>query len=70
MTIVPDASGNCETDNSLERVNTQGSGSPVGSVTPSYVNELYGDTDTGAIYRAYGTTNTSWRLLGTEPQPC
>jgi len=37
-----------------------GSGSPIGSVTPHYVGQLYFDTDEKYIYRASGLTNVDW----------
>lgn len=41
-----------------------GSGTPVGSVTPDYVGQVYRDTGPSDLYMAYGTSNTFWKLIG------
>lgn len=40
-----------------------GSGSPVGSVAPTRLDQVYRDTTNGDLYHAYGFTNTSWTLI-------
>lgn len=42
----------------------QGSGSPVGVVTPTAVGYRYTDTSNGAVYLAVGATNADWISLG------
>lgn len=37
-----------------------GSGSPVGSVTPSFVNQFYRRTDSPELWQATGLTNADW----------
>ncbi len=42
----------------------EGNGSPLGAVTPVNIGETYLDNQHGAVYSAFGTTNTSWSLVG------
>lgn len=41
----------------------RGSGTPVGSVTPSIAGELYRDTTANKLWEATGTLNTNWEQL-------
>jgi len=41
----------------------EGTGSPVGSVVPRRVSDLYLDTSGNAFYRSYGLTNNDWQAL-------
>lgn len=65
MAIVRDLSGNnpfgaTKVDQKLEQPNRTGTATPIGSVTPGYVGEIYYDTTNKVSYRAYGAANTEW----------
>jgi hypothetical protein len=40
--------------------NRNNAGTPVGSLTPSYINEVVLDTTSGQLYIAIGAANTNW----------
>jgi hypothetical protein len=46
-----------------------GTSNPTGSVTPSFVNQLYVDTTNAKAYIAKGTTSADWVLLNTGVSP-
>lgn len=48
----------------------QGAGSPVGSVTPEFIGQLYHDLTGDTYYRSTGLTNADWTLIGSAPVIC
>jgi hypothetical protein len=65
MATVRDLSGNNPlgatfTDKAYEKANRTGTATPIGSVTPGYVGEIYYDSTNKVSYRSFGTANTEW----------
>lgn len=48
------------TDNPLSKYNRSNVGSPIGVLTPLFTAEIVLDTLSLQLFRAIGTTNTSW----------
>lgn len=42
------------------------SGSPIGSVLPDFVTQVYRDISNGVLYMANGTTASDWTIIGNE----
>jgi hypothetical protein len=66
MAIVPDLSGNFPaslplgTEGSFSSVNRIVAAPPNSATTPLYSGEVVRDSSTQLLWRALGTTNTSW----------
>lgn len=65
MTFVADKSGNTPTDKPWTFANRTVAGDPntTGPLTPQYAGEIVSDTANHALWKATGTTNTSWVAL-------
>ncbi len=70
MAVVADLSGNFPislpmgVDRQYADVNRVVAGSPFGTVTPAYANEIVQDSTTGSLYIAMSQLNTSWTNAG------
>ncbi len=53
-------------DRKLNSVNRTTTASPIGAMTPEYAGELVEDTTAEKVYRANGTTDTSWEPITRE----
>lgn len=61
---------NASTREIVERVNflikhfdyKTGTGSPVGTVTPDFIQQMYLDTENENWYKSTGLTSTQWKL--------
>ena len=63
MATVIDKAGISPLDKKYSTPNRQNAGTPVGSLTPLYPNELVLDTTNGLYYKAIGKTNNDWQLV-------
>jgi hypothetical protein len=68
MSIVPNRDGRPVqpdgrmADPAYASVNRSNAGSPIGALTPLFVNELVQDTTNRELFRATGPTNNDWVL--------
>lgn len=60
MATVQERSRNTPLDKKYAHPNRNNAGTPIGSLTPEYTNELILDTTNQRYYKAIGRTNNDW----------
>lgn len=74
MAIVPNRDGqrissqDAFVDRAYASVNRVNAGTPIGSLTPQFVNELVQDTTNRVLFRATGVTNNDWVVVTPRAQ--